>query len=97
MPLGSLSLSLDVNRSVCGARVLRVRLTAYLRHAPGVRARLRAVGQAPLAGLVLEEVGVRHVERHSRLRSPDVLLRKLIPRFLPKERNRAKVQPAPRP
>ena len=35
--------------------------------------RLRAVGQAPRAGLVLEEVGVRHVERHSRLRPSDEL------------------------
>ena len=36
-------------------------------------ARLRAVGQAPRAGLVLVEVGVRHVERHSRPRPPDEL------------------------
>ena len=36
-------------------------------------ARLRAAGQPPRAGLVLEEVGVRHVERHSRLRPPDEL------------------------
>ena len=39
----------------------------------GVRARLRAAGQPSRAGLVLEEVGVRHVERHSRLRSSDEL------------------------
>ena len=38
-----------------------------------VRARLRVVGQAPRASLILVEVGVRHVERHSRLRSPDEL------------------------
>ena len=45
----------------------------------GVRARLRAVGQAPRAGLVLEEVGVRHVERHSRLRPSDELALPLLP------------------
>ena len=36
-------------------------------------AHLCAVGQAPRARLVLVEVGVRHVERHSRLRPPDEL------------------------
>ena len=35
--------------------------------------RLRAASQPSRAGLVLEEVGVRHVERHSRLRSSDEL------------------------
>ena len=50
---------------------LRARLAA---RAASRRARLRAAGQPSRAGLVLEEVGVRHVERHSRLRSPDVLL-----------------------
>ena len=35
--------------------------------------RLRAAGQPSRAGLVPEEVGVRHVERHSRLRSSDEL------------------------
>ena len=49
---------------------LRARLAA---RAASRRARLRAAGQPSRAGLVLEEVGVRHVERHSRLRSPDEL------------------------
>ena len=51
------------------------RFAPALRHArrPWFRARLRAAGQPSRAGLVLEEVGVRHVERHSRLRSSDEL------------------------
>ena len=53
----------------CQSAGSALRLTA---RAPS-RARLRAVGQAPRAGLVLVEVGVRHVERHSRLRPPDEL------------------------
>ena len=52
--------------SACGVRALP--------YGPRTsRARLRAVGQAPRAGLVLVEVGVRHVERHSCLRPPDEL------------------------
>ena len=73
-------------RSVCGTdaacssntiRDSTSRVAPSLRRPPcgtrGVRARLRAAGQPSRAGLVLEEVGVRHVERHSRLRSPDEL------------------------
>ena len=58
----------ESRRSVYGARAPRPPYGTR-----GVRARLRAVGQAPRAGLVLEEVGVRHVERHSRLRPSDEL------------------------
>ena len=64
MPLSSTRF---MRMSVCG-----VRAPPHGPRAPS-RARLRAVGQAPRAGLVLVEVGVRHVERHSRLRSPDEL------------------------
>ena len=53
---------------LCGARASRPPCGTR-----GVRARLRAVGQPSRASLVLEEVGVRHVERHSRLRSSDEL------------------------
>ena len=60
------AITIYVNRSVCGARAPHCGTR-------GVQARLRAAGQAPRAGLVLEEVGLRHVERHSRLRSPDEL------------------------
>ena len=60
------AITIYVNRSVCGARVPHCGTR-------GVRACLRAAGQAPRAGLLLEEVGVRHVEQHSRLRSPDEL------------------------
>ena len=73
-------------RSVCGTdaacssntiRDSTSRVAPSLRRPPcgtrGVRARLRAAGQPSRAGLVLEEVGVRHVERHSRLRSSDEL------------------------
>ena len=54
--------------SVCG-----VRAPSHGPRTVRAGARLRAVGQAPRAGLVLVEVGVRHVERHSRLRPPDEL------------------------
>ena len=54
--------------SACGIRALPHGLRTVR-----AGARLRAVGQAPRARLVLVEVGVRHVERHSRLRPPDEL------------------------
>ena len=52
---------------------MRLRVRAPPCGTRGVRARSRAAGQAPRAGLILEEVDLWHVERHSRLRSPDEL------------------------
>ena len=63
MPLSS---TRSMRMSVCG-----VRAPPHGPRTVRAGARLRAVGQAPRAGLVLVEVGVRHVERHSRLRPPD--------------------------
>ena len=67
MPLGSLSLQyLDVNRSVCGARAPRPPYRLITARAASARAYARSARRPwPAWYWVLEEVGVRHVERHS--------------------------------